>query len=69
VCRDSHGGQNSDVRANDLAFSLHCNLMSSLMLMQIAMYNGNGQRVAAVCWTSTAGAPLSLQGLALPLLV
>ena len=55
MCRETHGGQNSDVRANDLAFSLHCNLMSTLMLLQMLWYKGGGQRVTAVCWTSTAG--------------
>ena len=55
LCRETHGGQNSDVRANDLAFSLHCNLMSTLMLLQMLWYKGGGQRVTAVCWTSTGG--------------
>jgi hypothetical protein len=53
--RVSHGGQNSDVRANDLAFSLHCNLMSTLMLVQMLMYDGGGQRVTAVCWAASSG--------------
>ena len=57
TCRETHGGQNSDVRANDLAFSLHCNLMSTLMLLQMMRYKGGGQRVTAVCWSSTAGGP------------
>ena len=51
----SHGGQNSDVRANDLAFSLHCNLMSTLMLVQMLIYDGGGQRVTALCWALTSG--------------
>lgn len=40
-----HGGQNSDVRANDVAFSLHCNLMTVLGIVQIILYNRGGQKV------------------------
>ena len=38
-----------------LAFSLHCNLCSTVMLAQILMYPGDGQRVTPVCWASTGG--------------
>ena len=63
--RDAHDGQNSDVRANDLAFSLHCNLCSTVMLMQIMLYSGDGQRVTGVCWASTAGVPPAMKRIAL----
>lgn len=44
------------MRANDLAFSLHCNLMSTLMLLQLVLYKGEeGQRITALCWSGTAG--------------
>ena len=59
--RDSHDGQNSDVRMNDLAFSLHCNLCSTIMLAQILMYPGDNQRVTPVCWASTGGISLAIE--------
>ncbi len=59
--RDAHDGQNSDVRMNDLAFSLHCNLCSTIMLAQILMYTGDGQRITPVCWASTGGIFLSTE--------
>ena len=58
---DAHDGQNSDVRMNDLAFSLHCNLCSTIMLAQILMYTGDGQRITPVCWASTGGIFLSTE--------
>ena len=46
------------MRLNDLAFSLHCNLCSTIMLAQIIIYPGDGQRVTPVCWASIGGIPL-----------
>ncbi len=48
--REAHGGRSSGVRSNDLAFSLHCNLMTLLCIAQILMYDRGGQRVSGVCW-------------------
>ena len=41
-----HGRQDSDKRASDLAFLMHCNLMSALMLVQ---YAGGMIRVEGHC--------------------
>ncbi|KAK9903968.1 hypothetical protein WJX75_001565 [Coccomyxa subellipsoidea] len=47
-----HGGYDSDVRANDVAFSLHCNLMTVLGLTQIILFEKGGQKVSRLCWTA-----------------
>ena len=46
--RKWHGGYDSDVRANDVAFSLHCNIMTVLGLTQIILFEKGGQKVGLV---------------------
>ena len=48
LSRRWHGGYDSDVRANDVAFSLHCNLMTVLGLTQIILFEKGGQKVGLV---------------------
>ena len=38
------------MRSNDLAFSLHCNVMTLLCIVQILAYERGGQRVSGACW-------------------
>ena len=60
------------MRLNDLAFSLHCNLMTLLSIFQIIAFEKGSQRVSATCWSlcataaALAGAYLGVMGLGAP---
>ena len=57
-----HGGHTSDVQANDVFFSLHAFVISSLLLVQIALYPRGDQRFSLLCKLA-----LALLALAVPI--
>eukprot|EP00884_Botryococcus_braunii_P002647 jgi/Botrbrau1/12383/Bobra.0084s0006.1 len=48
--RIAHHGLDSDVRMNDVFFSLHASIMTSIGLIQICSYERGAQRVTSTCW-------------------
>jgi cystinosin len=52
---DAHGGADSAVRMNDVAFALHAAALTSFTLCQIAIYDRGAQRFSAFCKVAVCG--------------
>lgn len=53
MSRIAHHGLDSDVRMNDVFFSLHASIMTTIGLIQICSYERGTQRVTLTCWFVT----------------
>ncbi len=58
--RAAHGGADSDVRSNDVFFSVHALAMTLIAAGQAAVYGAGGQAVSAVAAAGVGGAVASV---------
>lgn len=67
--RFEHHGSDSGVRLNDVVFSLHASIMTTIGLFQICAYERGVQKVTRTCWAIAALIFFILLGFGVPLVL